>query len=124
MSTAPATMQPADWSGTAGARWAENVDHFESMLAPPGEARRTALAIPLREFCRRHASMLGADAETLEQMLEHVAQGKRKDWRGWRCGLVARAPSPPPAAPPPQQAKRKMEQPPQRFVEARPARAP
>ena len=48
-----------------------------------------------------------------------TAQGKRKDWRGWRCGLVARAPSPP-AAPPPQQAKRKMEQPPQRF-EARPA---
>ena len=89
-------------------------------LAPPGEARRTALAIPLREFCRRHAAMLGADAETLEQMLEHVAQGKRKDWRGWRCGLVARAPSPP-RAPPPQQAKRKMEQPPQRFVEARPA---
>jgi SAM-dependent methyltransferase len=38
MSTAPATMQPADWSGTAGARWAENVDHFEKMLAPPGEA--------------------------------------------------------------------------------------
>lgn len=38
MSTAPAMMQPADWSGTAGARWAENVDHFETMLAPPGAA--------------------------------------------------------------------------------------
>ena len=113
-------LAPLASSGRPEAAAADAGGGARHWLAPPGEARRTALAIPLREFCRRHAALLGADAETLEQMLEHVAQGKRKDWRGWRCGLVARAPSPP-AAPPPQQAKRKMEQPPQRFVEARPA---
>ena len=97
--------------------------------APPTPAAAAALAgaagrgaangagDSLREFCRRHASMLGADAETLEQMLEHVAQGKRKDWRaggaigGARAVAAAAAPAP----------KRKMEQPLQRFVEARPA---
>ena len=38
-STTPLTkLEPADWQGTAGARWAANVDHFETMLTSVGAA--------------------------------------------------------------------------------------
>lgn len=41
MSTAAAPLvkiEPADWGGSAGDRWASNVDHFETMLARIGDA--------------------------------------------------------------------------------------
>lgn len=32
------TLEPADWSGSAGERWAEHIDHYEPMLAAIGTA--------------------------------------------------------------------------------------
>ena len=43
MSTAPDTLpeislKPAEWGGSAGERWARNLDQYETMLAPMGAA--------------------------------------------------------------------------------------